>query len=72
MSLSSLKRDAASGKISLELVVRFGKTDEEIPEKMRGIRKISKVNTVGIYLINEHGEESELHFKSAKLVEYES
>ena len=40
MSLSSLKRDAASGKISLELVVRFGKTDEEIPEKMRGIRKI--------------------------------
>lgn len=68
MTLSAFKRDAASGKISLELLERYG---DEIPEKMRGIRKISKVNTVGVSLVNEHGEESELRFGSAKLIDYD-
>lgn len=37
-TLADFKRDAASGKIKLELVERYGKTGEEIPERIRGIR----------------------------------
>lgn len=70
-TLADFKRDAASGKIKLELVERFGKTGEEIPERIRGIRTISRVNTVAIFLANDDGVESELHFDSAKLVEYD-
>ena len=71
MKLADLKRDAASGKIKLELVERYGKTGEEIPERIRGIRTVSRINTVAIFLANEDGVESELRFDSAKLVEYD-
>lgn len=71
MKLADLKRDAASGKIKLELVERYGKTSEEIPERIRGIRTVSKINTVAIFLTNADGVESELRFDSAKLVEYD-
>ena len=70
-TLADFKRDAASGKIKLELVERFGKTGEEIPERIRGIRTVSKINTVAIFLANEDGVESELRFVSARLVEYD-
>ena len=71
MKLADLKRDAAGGKIKLELVERYGKTGEEIPERIRGIRTVSKINTVAIFLANADGVESELRFDSAKLVEYD-
>lgn len=71
MKLADLKRDAASGKIKLELVERYGKTGEEIPERIRGIRTVSRINTVAIFLANDDGVESELRFVSAKLVEYD-
>lgn len=71
MKLADLKRDAASGKIRLELVERYGKTGEEIPERIRGIRTVSRINTVAIFLANVDGVESELRFDSAKLVEYD-
>lgn len=32
-TLADFKRDAASGKIKLEMVERYGKTGEEIPER---------------------------------------
>lgn len=70
-TLAQFKRDAASGKIKLELVERYGKTGEEIPERIRGIRTVSRINTVAIFLANEDGVESELRFDSAKLVEYD-
>lgn len=69
MTLSDFRRDAASGKISLELVERYGKTGEEIPEKFRGIRKISRVDTVAFKLINEHGEESRLCYTFPNLID---
>ena len=69
-TLAQFKRDAASGKIALELVERFGST--EFPERMRGIRKIARVNTVGITLVNERGEDSYMSYgESAKLFEYD-
>lgn len=71
MKLADLKRDATNGKIKLELVERYGKTGEEIPERIRGIRTVSRINTVAIFLANDDGVESELRFVSAKLVEYD-
>ena len=71
MTLADLKRDAASGKIRFEMVERYGKTGEAIPERCRGIRTVEKVNTVAILLKTADGQTSELRFDSAKLVEYD-
>ena len=70
-TLADLKRDAANGKIKLEMFERYGETGEAIPERFRGIRTVQKVNTVGIMLITADGLTSELRFDSAKLVEYD-
>lgn len=70
-TLADLKRDAANGKIKFELMERYGKTGDEIPEKLRGIREVEKVNTVGILLRSAEGKTSELSFVSAKLIEYD-
>lgn len=70
MTLTQLKRDANSGKLTLELIERFGKTGENIPNTLRGMRKVTGSNSVGIFLQNENGQTSELTIKSAKLVEY--
>jgi|GEM_PF-1737028 len=71
MTLADLKRDAKGGKIRLELVERFGKTGEDIPERLRGIREVAGVNTVAINLRNALGEESELRFGRASLIAYD-
>lgn len=70
-TLADLKRDAAGGKIKFELIERYGETGDEIPERLRGIRSVSKVNTVGITLVNSEGLISELRFEGAKLIEYD-
>lgn len=70
-TLADFKRDAASGKIKLEMVERYGKTGEEIPERYRGIRAIQSVNTVGIMLEIADGLTSSLDFPPAKLIEYD-
>lgn len=69
-TLADLKRDAKSGKLRLELIECFGKTGEEIPEQLRGVRDVASVNTVGIKLRNARGEESELRLERASLIEY--
>ena len=69
-TLAELKRDAQSGKINFELIERFGDTGDAIPERLRGIRKVARVNTVEIMLVNNDGIESGLRYGSAKLVEY--
>lgn len=70
-TLADLKREAASGKIRFEMVERYGKTGDAIPERCRGIRTVEKVNTVAILLKTADGITSELRFDSAKLVEYD-
>ena len=70
-TLTELKRDAASGKLKLELVERFGKTGESIPERLRGIRSAVGVNTVAIKLQNGNGEVSELRLPRSSLVSYD-
>lgn len=70
-TLADFKRDAANGKIKLEMVERYGKSGEEIPARCRGIRIVKKVNTVGITLETSDGLTSELDFPAAKLIEYD-
>ena len=70
-TLAELKRDAASGKLKLELVERFGKTGESIPERLRGIRSAVGVNTVAIKLQNGNGEVSELRLPRSSLMSYD-
>ena len=71
MTLAELKREAKAGKIKFEMIERYGKTGDEIPEYCRGIREVARVNTVAIILVTADGKESELRFDSAKLVEYD-
>lgn len=70
-TLAELKRDAKNGTIKFELVERFGETGEQLPERCRGTRTPAKVNTVGIMLRTEDGQESELRFGCASLCEYD-
>lgn len=70
-TLADLKRDAASGKFSFEMVERFGKYGEEIPARCRGIRTVYKVNTAGIILMTSDGLTSSLDFPPAKLMDYD-
>lgn len=68
-TLADLKRDAKAGKISGEMIIRCGGTD--IPERLRGIRKIVDSNSVGITFLNADGKRSEMPIKSASLVSYD-
>ena len=69
MTLAQLKRDANSGKMLLELTERYG--SPEIIDRLRGVRKVKKANSVAIICINLDGEESELRIDSAKLIDYD-
>ena len=69
-TLADFKRDAKSGKMRLELIESFGRVGDQIPERQRGVRSISCVNTVAVTLVNDAGQESELRYESAKLFEY--
>lgn len=71
-TLADLKRDACSGKLSLEMIEHYGETGNGIVERLRGKRKTAGGNSVAIFLVNNHdgGHISELRFVSAKLIEY--
>ena len=69
-TLAQLKRDADSGKMSVMLLWRFGKTGNDIPREIRGVRKVFRANSVGLVL-ELNGKESTLYTDSAKLVEYD-
>ena len=68
MTLAHLKREANAQSISAEMIYRYG---EEIPERLRGIRKVTRANTVSIFFQNTDGRESELSIKAASLIDYD-
>lgn len=68
MTLAQLKREANAQSISAEMIYRYGK---EIPERLRGIRKATRANTVSIFFQNADGSESELHIRAASLIDYD-
>lgn len=71
LTYAQLQRDARDGKISLEIVERYGKTGDEIPERLRGTRRVVGAMTKGIKIQNADGQISELRIDSAKLCEYD-
>lgn len=68
MTLAQLKREANTQSISAEMIYRYGK---EIPERLRGIRKATRANTVAVFFQNADGSESELLIKAASLIDYD-
>lgn len=67
-TLSDLKSDAKQGKISGEMVLRCGLPN--VPDKLKGIRRIVSSNSVGITFLNNDGHKSELRLPNAALTEY--
>lgn len=66
-TLADLKRDAKSGKLSLEMIYRYG---EEIPERIKGARRVVDANTAAIKLMTNDGNISELRPEAAALIDY--
>lgn len=69
MTLADLKRDAKSGTLEAKMTVRCGTTD--IPERLRGWRKIVDSNSVAIFILRQDGCKSELRLERSSLVEYD-
>lgn len=67
MTLAELKRDAASGKMRMEMIERYGKPPAE---NSQGFRPIVKVSSKGICFKNNDGKESWLNIDYVSLVEY--
>lgn len=67
ISFAEFKRMAASGDMFLELVEWFGKTD--FRENLKGVRHVTRTNSVELTLTNKKGEESSLRYGVASLFE---
>ena len=70
-SLSQLKHFALNCGVKLELIERFGKTGDDIPTKLRGIRSIYAVHTKSFDLLSEDGSTSSLGIERASLVSFD-
>lgn len=73
LSIAQLKRDAKEGAIMAQMVIWHGKeiTDADLPERLRGKRRIVGCNTVALMFENPTGEKpSELHIPRSNLMEY--
>jgi len=68
-TMEQFKQDAASGKMSLELIERYGSTD--IPESINGIRRVTEANKLGIVFVDKNGEESLMVLENNRLREYD-
>lgn len=69
-TLAQLKRDANSGKMSLLLFWRYGATGDDLPDRLRGRRKVLRANSVGL-VIWSGAEETMLYIENAKLIDYD-
>lgn len=69
-TLAQLKRDANTGKMFLLLFWRYGKTGDELPDRLRGRRTVIRANSVGL-VIRTGTEDSMLYIENAKLIDYD-
>ena len=68
-TFADFKRDAAKGNMSLELIDWYGKTDEEIPKRIRGARRVVKCTQSSLIL--QGSEESRLNYLRSSLLDYD-
>jgi hypothetical protein len=72
LSLAQLRRDATSGRMSVEMKVRCGEpVDDSTPARLLGKRKVVGANTVALKIEIPNGRTSELRLGRASLVEYD-
>lgn len=69
-TFADFKRDAAKGNMSLELIDWYGKTGEEIPKRIRGVRRVVKCTQFSLILQGK--EESRLDYLRSSLLDYDS
>lgn len=69
-NLAQLKRDANSGKMELLLFWRYGATGDNLPNRLRGRRKVLRANSVGL-VVQTGAEETMLYIENAKLIDYD-
>lgn len=70
MTLAQLKRDADAGILYLELLERGTQVGNEIPERLRGIARVTRSYSNGIYMQRGEGNESALEIRYASLIDY--
>lgn len=64
-------RDIKSGSIALETTFNYCYQNETLPERLTGIRKVSKVQTNGFYLMNDKTQRASwFDFPKASLMNY--
>lgn len=68
-TFADFKRDAAKGNMSLELLEWYGKTGEEIPKRIRGIRRVIKCTQSSLTL--QGTVESRLDYLRSSLLDYD-
>ena len=71
MTYAELKRHADTGMMRLELMERYGETDDNIPARLRGIRKVIRSRSFGLELRNADGNTSDLRIEAASLIDYD-
>lgn len=69
-TLADLKRDAKTGMYEGRMIVRCGSTTD-IPEKLRGWRRIQSSNSKAVFFLRDDGKLSELRVEKSSLVEYD-
>ncbi|MDF2880053.1 MAG: hypothetical protein K0R54_610 [Clostridiaceae bacterium] len=67
-TLAQLKRDAKAGLLEGQMVLRNG--DSDIPDTLKGWRKIVDSNTVSITFLNNKNKKSALDIPCSSLIEY--
>lgn len=70
MTLAQLKRDADAGILYLELLERGIQVGNEIPERLRGIARVTRSYSNGVYMQRCEGGESALEIRYASLIDY--
>lgn len=67
-----IKKDAKSGTILAELKIWQGKdvSQEDLPARLKGKRKMIDSNTVSIFFLTPEGKKSAMNLGKAALVEY--
>lgn len=70
-SMCEFREHASSGTMYLEVVEKQGCIGDELPETVRGIRRVVSANGSGIKVQNPNGTTNSIHFLSAKLMEYQ-
>ena len=66
-TLAQLKKDAKANILTGKLVIRCGEkcTEDNLPDRLKGKRKIVDSNSVAIFFLNSDGKKSEMRISKS-------